>query len=320
MTEKEAVLEALEAVVALNIKAGVSNKSLEALGKAVAEESGRAAFDKFCKELMGCIHGCFGHFSKSLAKIRAHRDFHQARLQTIPALWQSLTSSVGLPEMEPINLQSVSRELFDHGMSDLFAMMSSSMPSTSRKKEVRMLADEENSLRFASGYIGMKLLKPLKKAKGPKAAQFRECLSSMSRHGNDSSFYAYTKEWVTAVNRGGLFVVRDGTFELFKAIEVKTKEVLPQHLASYEQDATREELIQSIVSDDMVQTRWRLEGANIIDEEDGNELLSKIVGMWVTMRGFSITSKWIEDYKHAKKKNVKKSKSLRKDLKDSETD
>ena len=46
-----------------------------------------------------------------------------------------------------------------------------------------------------------------------------------------------------AVDRGGLFVVRDGTFELFKAIEVKTKEVLPQHLSSCEQAATREELL-----------------------------------------------------------------------------
>ena len=205
MTEKAAVLAAVEAVVTLNTKAGVNSKSLEALVKAVAEERGKDAFDMFCKELMGCIHGCFGHFSKvmpHLAKIRAHRDFHQARLQIIPAMWQSLTSSIGLSEMEPINLQSVSRELLGHCMSDLYSMVSSSMPSMSRRKEARMLADEENALRYSSGYIGMKLLKELNKAKGSKAAQFRECLSSMSQHGNDSSFYAYTKEWVKAVDRG----------------------------------------------------------------------------------------------------------------------
>ena len=47
-------------------------------------------------------------------------------------------------------------------------------------------------------------------------------MSSMSRHGDDSSFLAYTTEWINAVNRGGLFLVNDTTFELFKAIEGKT--------------------------------------------------------------------------------------------------
>ena len=44
-------------------------------------------------------------------------------------------------------------------------------------------------LRYASGYIGMKLLKQFRKTKGSKAAQFRECLSRMAREGEDSSFY-----------------------------------------------------------------------------------------------------------------------------------
>ena len=36
--------------------------------------------------------------------------------------------------------------------------------------------------------------------------------------------------------------------------------------------------------------------------------------MWVTVRGFSITSKWMEEYKQAKEKVVKKKMSLRKEL------
>ncbi len=316
MNENGTVLAAFEAVIALNREAGVSNESLNTLLKVVAEERGKAAFEKFCRDIMACVHGCFSHFSEvmpHLAKTRAHRDFHQARLQTIPKLWLSLTSAVGLQEMEPLNLQLVSREVFNHCMKELFATLKSSL-SASRTKEVRLLADEECALRYASGFIGMKLLKQLEKAKGPKVAQFRECLSNMSKNGNDSSFYTYTKEWICAINRGGLFVVRDGTFELFKAIEVKTKEVLPQHLARSVQAGSRNELVQSIVIDEMVQTKWRSEGASIVDEEGGNELLCKIVSMWVTMRGFSITSKWMEDYKRAKNKTVKKSKNLRKEL------
>ena len=54
--------------------------------------------------------------------------------------------------------------------------------------DVMLLSDDENCLRYASGYIGMKLLKQLRKVKGAKAAQIRECLSSMSRHGMTALF------------------------------------------------------------------------------------------------------------------------------------
>ena len=53
-----------------------------------------------------------------------------------------------------------------------------------------------------------------------------------------------------------------------------------------------------------------------MDQEEAVKLLTEIVDMWVTMRGFAITSKWMEEYKKAKKKTTKKSKSLRGELKD----
>ena len=45
--------------------------------------------------------------------------------------------------------------------------------------------------------------------------------------------------------------------------------------------------------------------------------------MWVTIRGFSLASTWLEQYKKAEQLNVAKSKALRKKLKednDSEKD
>ena len=83
MCEKEAVLSALNAIIALNGEAGASNGMLTG----VLEGRGKAAFDCFCRDIMSCIHGCFRHFNKvlpQLAKTRTHRDFYQARLQTIP--------------------------------------------------------------------------------------------------------------------------------------------------------------------------------------------------------------------------------------------
>jgi inosine/xanthosine triphosphate pyrophosphatase family protein len=53
----------------------------------------------------------------------------------------------------------------------------------------------------------MKLLKQLRGVKGMKAAQFRACLSFMSKHGKDTSFYAYTTEWVSSEQGRTLFLV-----------------------------------------------------------------------------------------------------------------
>ena len=41
----------------------------------------------------------------------------------------------------------------------------------------------------------------------------------------------------------------------------------------------------------------------------------QIIEMWVTIRGFALTSHWMEQYKQATREEVKKKKSLRKDLK-----
>lgn len=56
--------------------------------------------------------------------------------------------------------------------------------------------------------------------------------------------------------------------------------------------------------------------ACIVRDEDVAELLHAIVDLWITTRGFALTSSWLEQYKLANKKNVKKSKSLRKGLQD----
>ena len=293
----------------------MSNATLNDLLKVVLEEKGKAAFDKFCKDIMACIHECFSHFRSimpQLAKVRAHRDFHLARVQTIPGLWLSLTSIIGVPNIEPLDFQSVNRQLFNQCMQELFLMLTPPTPAVT--KEIKLLADEENSIRLASGYVGMKLFNRFGKNKGMKASQYRECLSDMSKKGDDSSFYAYTTEWIQSIDRGGLFSVSDSTFNLFKAIEVRTKAILPEQLACLNQQYNKDEVIHTIIAGETVQLKWKPVRVNVMDEEDASELLFGIVEMWVTVRGFSITSKWMEEYKQAKEKVVKKKMSLRKEL------
>ena len=55
--------------------------------------------------------------------------------------------------------------------------------------------------------------------------------------------------------------------------------------------------------------------ADINDEEESVELLRNIVKLGLTIRGFSIAGQWMEIYKKYSSKTTKKSKSLRKTLK-----
>ena len=82
-------------------------------------------------------------------------------------------------------------------------------------------SDEENIIRYAAGYVPMKLMKKYEKQSSSVAVEYVECLSSMAVNGEESSLEDYTLEWTRKVNRGGLFEVNDETFRLFREIEIK---------------------------------------------------------------------------------------------------
>ena len=50
------------------------------------------------------------------------------------------------------------------------------------------------------------------------------------------------------------------------------------------------------------------------EEEEAEALLEQVVKMWVTIRGFSYASAWVEKCKTASAKSLQKSKGLRKKL------
>ena len=316
MAEREALSAAIRNVEALNREAGVSSDTLTAIVTISGTESGKAAFEQLSLQLLGSVKKCFAHFQRvrpQLAKMRAHRDFHTERLGTLPQVWNAFTTRLGLPELEPLHQQAVNRELFAACMRDLLVFPEPPTPP------VRMLADEENAVRYASGYVAMKLCKKLEKSKGSKEVRFKQCLSAMANGGDDSSYYAYTLEWFNAIDRGRLFYMNDAAFQFFRSIEVRTQQLLPNHLTGLSH-TNKEELLRTVMHDSEVQRCWSIVSTDISDENDSNELLQMIVDMWITLRGFALTSKWLEDYKLAKGKTVNKSKSLRKDLQSSAED
>ena len=76
----------------------------------------------------------------------------------------------------------------------------------------------------------------------------------------------------------------------------------------------REIIIDSVAGDDDVQFLWLLLSCDITDEDDAICLLKEIIGLWLTIRGFSIATSWMEEYK-MKTATTQKTKGLRKSLK-----
>ena len=73
--------------------------------------------------------------------------------------------------------------------------------------------EEDNAVRFASGFIIRSLKKKLSKSET--YVYTLNCMHESDSDIETDNFLDYTKEWVSRINRGGLFRVSDETFLLF---------------------------------------------------------------------------------------------------------
>ena len=96
--------------------------------------------------------------------------------------------------------------------------------------------------------------------------------------------------------------VNNLTFMFFRALEVKTQKVLPQHLATVQESKSKEALIKLIMDDEDVD----ILAVDIRSQDHVQELLGCVVNQWVTQRGFALVSSWVEEYKLADSKKTKK--------------
>ena len=154
----------------------------------------------------------------------------------------------------------------------------------------------------ACGYVVKKLLHKYIQQDGDKAAAFVECISRMqSGHKDDkpvSSFVEYTNEWTKAVNREGLYEVNDNVYLLFREIEAIMQLKLKDHLRSpFTSDSKRAAVIDPVLlHNNNVQFYWGILNVDIDNEDWSEELLTHIIELWLTMRGFSISMQWTEEY------------------------
>lgn len=138
-------------------------------------------------------------------------------------------------------------------------------------------------------------------------------LGNMAVQGDTTDFTSYTSEWFEKTNRGGLFPVNDETLTFFIAVEKVTRIHLSKY-CSNNYGNTKDVLIKIVTEDSDVQFYWTLICQDIDEEEDAIRLLEEIVTLWITIRGFSQASIWLEEYKKAKQLTLSKTRALRKKL------
>ena len=222
------------------------------------------------------------------------RNFHQLSMKALPFLWEALCTRLGIPTVKPLISQTINRLLLNQVLYE-----GASAKTLLNHKHPTMCFEEENAVRYAGGYVALKVMRIFEEENTQKAAQFVNCLSQMDHCGEESSFYSYTKEWISRVNRG-LFCISESTFLFFRTVELKTQLCLSSHLQRQSSTSSKDILLNQITEDDDVQFQWLLQSVDIQEESHSAELLRTVD--WVKIRGFSLTSVWLEEYKRSEKK------------------
>ena len=115
-------------------------------------------------------------------------------------------------------------------------------------------------------------------------------------------------EWVNLIDRGGLVHVTEECHHLFLSIEFVVKHHINISNVKSMDDSFQSHIEKMIATDDDVLFNWTMTG------EENESILSEIIKLWVTIRGFSFTKCIMEKYKVESKKITGKSKGFRTSL------
>ena len=110
-------------------------------------------------------------------------------------------------------------------------------------------------------------------------------------------------EWISAIDHGGFCHINNVTFDLFLSME------LTYIISGYEIDGLKAKLMDN----DDILFYWSMLTASW-EEGVADKILTMIVDLGITIRGFSLASAWVEEFKAHNKKTFQKSKGLRKQL------
>ena len=308
-TQVKAVIKAINTVIAVGKSAPVyTTPTLTMSLTSIVQQPNSRAFQDFCDELYSTLLTCFSSIGKvrnQLAHERALAKFHCSRTGSLPAIWQHLFTKLNIVSISTFLQQAVNFRLFNDMVVDRFGART--------KCEVQpthvLSWDEQNAIKYAGGYVVNKLAKQYRKMGTEKAGQFAECLQSMINI-QEASNMPNESQWISNIDRGGLFHISDNAFAFLKAMELCIQKKFAYYLTpSSDTTDTKESILRDITDKDEVQLHWHTLTIDISDAKDVDELLNRVADSWVMIRGFAITSSWLEQYKITSHKVLLKGKA-----------
>ena len=156
---------------------------------------------------------------------------------------------LSLQPPNPLWPQTISRLIFEDSLAKRLSEKRSK-GAVSTEESAVIQADQENALRYAAGFVPFKLLKKYKKKDTEEAAAIVNCLSNMAVQVEESSFLAYTSEWIKAINRGGLFECTDASYHFFRCMEIEMRTAMKGHVVG--STVADSEIISSVCSSESV--------------------------------------------------------------------
>ena len=257
-----------------------------------------------------CVRQTASYPKMAEKREKASVAFEEASLTLLLLYWEVLFTQMGVSYQDPLLTQSVNNFVFENAFSQQFltegaAGRVSRVSATSIDHTTS--ADEMNALRYMCGFIPYKLLRKFGSSESGRCKALCRVLEQL-RNSDASTSDTSTSEgkamldtsdteaWLSRVNRGSLFQVTEAAFEFFTVIERCVRDYLPPLLRRNE--GTIESVRSAIMQNHDVTLFWTtLTSADETDSDILAELLSEIVSLFITIRGFAIAASLLERYK-----------------------
>ena len=241
---------------------------------------------------------------------RMWSNYHTLRCSSKYILvWKIFLSNNLQATSHPIFCQCIGDKLFKSIIKSTFLLSTSSETAAAGKEAPTIIIShqEANALRYAAGYVPRAIGKKLKKSTDPQKAQLWLCLLDVLDDGDEE--HADSEDWIELIDRGGLTRINEIAFQVFLAMEIE----LRKHLNSQCVPNFKTDITKKVLENEDVAFYWSILSTDW-EEHDSQALLELVVNMFITIRGFSYASAWVEKYKTASAKSLQKSKGLRKTL------
>ena len=235
--------------------------------------------------------------------------YHQLRISgEYIALWNMFTAKATGSPASPIYYQHVGNNLFKILIDSYYSMH----PSGDDNVEIPPITyTEENVLRYVAGNVCRSTRNKINRNKNhPQRSKLLIAIQDLEVDRESTSSDA-TSAWMNEIDRGGLFHVSDDTYKLFYCMEMLIRRIFNKENVRNLNAETRDKLIDTIIHDEEMISRWDVLMAEV-ECNEGNMLLKMLVELYITIRGFSFAKTLVEEYKQFTKKTTQKSKALRK--------